>query len=380
MSRQKLPELFEYFAEVDDPRVQGRCLYRLDEILFITVCGVIGGCNTALDVAVFADAYLSWFRKYIPLRYGAPSHDTIGRVLNLIKPKQFAIAFLRWSSEHFAGTNLSSIAQEQLVAIDGKRLRGSARRSSDIPALEVLGAWSVGFEASIGHLPVEKGRSEIAAIPELLGMLELEGATVSIDAAGTQTAIAEQIVAEGADYVLAVKGNQPSLHQRLIDYFEAISGKIDESDERSLLLREKQHGRIEERFYHHCPIPESLSPDFASWSQAKSIGFVSSIVERSGKQTMQVRYFISSFEADVERFARSVRGHWRIENSLHYVLDVSLAEDAATTLLRNAAANMATIRRLVVTLVKLDDSKGSINSKRKRAGWNTDFLEKLVFQ
>ncbi len=368
----------EPFSAVDDPRIERSKRHELLDILFICVAATIAGCDGPTEIVDFASQKISWFRKFIRLENGAPSHDTVGRVLSLIKPDQFQKAFLEW---------ISSLADEcddegrpRFVPIDGKTLRGSRGAKHRPGPLHLVSAWATEQGLTLGQVAVDSKSNEITAIPKLLKMLELCGAIVTIDAMGCQKEIAKKIVNGGGDYVLAVKDNQPALCTALEAFFLDRHEQDDFSQYgcRRHQTTERSRGRLEERYYTVAPVPQSMKSFCRAWKNLKSIGQVITMTEHGEKHTSEVRYYISSRDPKVKEFASSVRKHWSIE-SMHWILDVVFAEDASRIRNGDAAENFGFLRKFVISLLKRDTSQGSLKGKRKRAGWNTAFLEKLLF-
>lgn len=377
MLTKQVAEFHECFESVEDPRVGGRCDHPLDSILFLIVTGVIAGADGPADIEEFGVDKKDWIEQFVDLPAGIPSHDTIGRILSLIKPEQFQTALLEWitclRAEH---------ADEDgpvLVQIDGKTARGSYSNSEKSDALHIVSAWASQHGLTLGQVAVDSKSNEITAIPELLDMMDLEGTIVTIDAMGCQRSIAKQIIEGNGDYTFAVKDNHPKLCEAIEQTFEAAyeNGFADYRI-RSKKTKNKQAGRVEERYYAVGPIPEELRPLTNRWAGAKSIGQAITISTKDGEESSEVRYYISSREAKVREFAESVRSHWSIE-SMHWVLDVVFHEDASRIRIGNATNNMSFVRRFVTTLLKQDTTKVSLKQKRKKAGWNTAFLEKLLF-
>jgi predicted transposase YbfD/YdcC len=267
----------------------------------------------------------------------------------------------------------------KLVAVDGKTLRRSHDRTTMKSALHAVCAWSVANRIVLGQQSVDEKSNEITAIPELLKLLELHGAIVTIDALGCQKEIAAQIVAGGGDYVLAVKDNQPKLADALREHFDQLH-ETDFADAtcRRRQTKDKGHGRVEQRYYYQSPLPESMRALAQDWSELKTIGQVVSITKRDGKECSEVRFYISSLPLGVKRFAEAVRGHWGIENSLHWTLDVTFDEDRSRIRKDFGPDNFALLRRFALRLLQQDTSPGSIKKKRKRAAWNNDALAKIA--
>jgi predicted transposase YbfD/YdcC len=376
-----LPALdFEnFFAEVSDPRIERSKSHRLLDILFIAVAGTIAGCEGPSDIAEFARTQLAWCRKFVPLAGGVPSHDTIGRVLALMKPQEFQQAFVDWIAALVSDSQAEN-EQPCFVPIDGKTLRGSHSARERAQPLHLVSAWATRQGMLLGQVAVDEKSNEITAIPRLLAMLELHGAIISIDAMGCQKEIAQQIVDQGGDYVLSVKDNQPALHQAIAEFFLARHEQQDFKDFgcRQHTTTERSRGREETRCYYTAPLPECMRRFVRDWKGLTSIGQVITATEHQGKETSQVRHYISSRSAKVKDFATATRGHWQIE-SMHWVLDVVLGEDDSRIRNGDGAENFGCLRKFVLSLLKRDTSEGSLKRKRKRVAWSTEFLESLLF-
>jgi predicted transposase YbfD/YdcC len=365
--------MVECFSEIEDPRVDRTKKHSLVDIVCLSVLAVIAGAEGWEDIEQFGKDKRDWLKKYLELPNGVPSHDTISRVFRALKPEAFQDAFRNWI------TSLHEQVGFKLVAVDGKTLRRSHDRGTMKSALHSVCAWSVENHVVLGQQSVGDKSNEITAIPELLRMLELKGAIVSIDAMGCQKQIAKQIVDSGGDYVLAVKDNHPTLHAAIDEHFVRYhEGESVGVTVRQYATEETEHGRVVKRYYYICDIPESLGFAKQEWSGLKSIGEVITITERDGKQTYEVRHFISSLKPKVRQFANAVRGHWGIENSLHWVLDVTFNEDQSRIRKDYGPDNFGLLRRFALTLIKQDNSPGSVRRKRKRAAWNNDALAKIA--
>lgn len=364
------------FQHVDDPRVKGRCDHSLHSILFLVVSAVIANADGPAEIEEFALEKREWLEQFIELENGIPSHDTIGRVLSLIKPIEFQQALIEWMNQL---RNDRRDGGPIAIQIDGKTSRGSYTNDAKSDALHIVGAWASEEGLALGQVAVDAKTNEIRVIPELLEMLDLREAIVTIDAMGCQKAIAKKIIEAGGDYIFAVKDNHPKLAEAIEQhYFTAHEEGLAASGVRSKTDRAKTRGRNEERFYAVGAIPDSMRELTNQWPGAKSIGQATTMIERKNASSHEVRYFLSSRDPRVNEFAKSVRSHWAIE-SMHWVLDVVFHEDESRIRTGNAVENMSFTRRFVVTLLKQDTSRASLKSKRKKAGWNTDFLEKLMF-
>ena len=365
--------MVECFKEVEDPRSDHTKQHLLLDIICLAVLAVIAGAEGWEDIEQFGKDKRDWLKKYLKLPNGVPSHDTISRVFRALKPEAFQDAFRNWI------TSLHEQAGFTLVAVDGKTLRRSHDRRTMKSALHAVCAWSVENHVVLGQQSVDDKSNEITAIPELLRVLELKGAIVSIDAMGCQKGIAKQIVDAGGDYVLAVKDNHPTLHAAIDEHFVRYhEGQSVGVTVRKYATEETKHGRVERRYYYISEVPESL--DFAKqeWAGLGSIGEVITITERDGKETSDVRHFILSLAPKVRQFARAQRGHWGIENSLHWILDVTFHEDLSRIRKDHGPDNFGLLRRFAITLIKQDKSPGSVRRKRKRAAWNNEALAKIA--
>ena len=365
--------LVECFSEVVDPRDERWVFHKLTDVLSLAVLAVIAGAEGWEDIEEFGKQKRDWLKKFLRLPNGIPSHDTISRVFRQINPRSFQEGFTRWIESLHEQLGL------KLVAVDGKTLRRSGDKKNHLGPLHAVSAWGVENHVCLGQQACDEKSNEITAIPELLGLLELEGAIVTIDAMGCQKEIAEKIVKQKGDYVLALKGNHEKLHAAVVEHFDRLhENEFAGSDCRRRQTKEKGHGRVEHRYYYQAPLPEELAPLAKGWQGLKTIGQAIAITERDGRETSEVRYYLSSLPLGVKRFAEAVRGHWGIENSLHWVLDVTFREDESRIRKDHGPENFALLRRFAVTLIKQDTSPGSIKKKRKRAAWNNNALAKIA--
>ena len=367
------------FEVVEEPRVSGRCDHPLHSILFLVVAAVISGADGPADIEDFGIEKREWLEQFVDFPAGIPSHDTIGRLLSLIIPKSLQDALLAWISELRQQRCANSGDGPVVVAIDGKTARGSYTNSGKTNALHIVSAWATEHGVTLGQSSVDSKSNEITAIPELLKTLDLNDTIVTLDALGCQKSIAKLIVNGKGDYTFAVKGNHKKLLAAIQAEFEAAhEAGLIESGFRSKDVVQKGHGRDETRHYVVGPIPDSLRELVKGWANIKSIGQAINVTTVGDKETIEVRYYISSRPPKVSEFANSVRKHWGIE-SMHWILDVVFGEDSSRIRTKHATANMSFVRRFVTSLLKQDTSRSSLKAKRKRAGWNTDFLETLMF-
>jgi predicted transposase YbfD/YdcC len=359
-----------HFARLKDPRINRRKRHLLIDLVVIAIGAVICGANTWPQVALFAKKRLQWLKTFLALPNGAPSHDTFERVFARLNPEAFQSCFRQW---------MQALAQRlglKQIAIDGKTLRGSG--AGDLGPLHLVSAWATHNHLTLGQVAVADKSNEITAIPKLLELLELEGALVTIDAIGCQKEIARRIVDGGGDHVLTVKDNQPNLLSDIRDRFvEALDNDFEGLAHSSYQTKEQGHGRQETRCYHMIYDLEGIRNQEA-WAELKAIGMCFS--ERTvGEQTsMEVRYFIGSRKANAKVYGKALRNHWRIENNLHWQLDVAFGEDANRVRQRNATENLALVRRVALSLLKQHPGKASIACKRLEAAMDTDFLEEIL--
>jgi predicted transposase YbfD/YdcC len=367
--------LIGHFSIVPDPRVDRSKKHNLVDILFIAVCTMICGGEGFTDMEDFAETKEDWLRKYLELPGGVPSHDTFRRVFSIMDSGAFMACFVRWSE------SLHKATKGEVIALDGKTIRHSFDKASGQPALHVISAWASENGLALGHVKVDDKSNEITALPKLLEMLDVRDRTVTMDAMGCQKELAEQIVDKGGDYVLCVKGNQISLRDdvaRFFDECEDFRG-VDHTYFESV---EKDHGRIEIR---KCWAVEGEAKWLGfgdEWKGLRSIAALQAERIIRGESSKEVRYYISSLPGDARKIALAVREHWAIENSLHYVLDVTMNEDMSRVRKDNAPENLATLRRIAINMVKKDKTpmKGrpSIRRAMKRASYLNSNLEQIL--
>lgn len=374
--------LIEQFKDLPDPRVDRTKDHDLIDVLVIAVCALLCGAESFNDMEDFGEAKQEWFKTFLGLRNGIPSHDTFNRVFAALDPKQFLDCFLRWTQ-----TLRQALAQE-IVAIDGKALRRALNKKEN--PKYVVSAWAESNNLVLGQLKVEEKSNEITAVPQLLRVLELAGCIVTIDAMGCQKKIAQEIIEADADYVLALKGNQETVHQEVKSFLDSTleEKKIQRPKGaevpkevaalKEIEIVEKDHGRFEIRRYYQSDYLDWFA-DRGKWEGLRSVGMVESIREIDGKATLERRYYLSSLKLDVETFARAVRGHWGVENKLHWVMDVCFREDQSRARAGYAAENLATLRRLALNLLKREKTKKrGIKGKQLNASWDHAYLLKLL--
>jgi len=374
--------LVEYLAGVQDPRMDRRKDHDLVDILVIAVCTLLCGGETFNDMEDFGQAKYAWFKTFLKLRNGIASHDTFNRVFAALKPKEFLDCFLRWTQ------SLREVMAQEIVALDGKALRRALNKDQSIKY--VVSAWAEGNGLVLGQLKVADKSNEITAVPELLRVLELSGCIVTIDAMGCQKKIAKEIVESDADYVLALKGNQETVHEEVKTFLDQTiahkqvqpppGAKLPKAAANLAFLETvgKDHGRFEIRRYHQSADLDWFA-DLKKWEGLKSVGMVESVRELAGHRTIERRYFLSSLPLGIETFARAVRSHWGVENKLHWVMDVCFREDQSRARAGFAAENLATLRRLALNLLKREATKKrGIRGKQLNAGWDHAYLLRLL--
>jgi predicted transposase YbfD/YdcC len=363
-------EFTSHFEDVTDPRIDRGKEHTLLDIIGLTICAVVAGADTFVGISRFGASRREWLKQFLELKNGVPSHDTLGRVWGRVDSEEFEVGFRRWIGE-LAG----SISE--VVAIDGKTMRGSYDRASSKAALQMIDVWSCEQELVLGQEAVPENTNETGALPDLLQLLELEGAIVTVDAAGCYSNIAEEILGARADYVITLKKNQEALQRDAEALFEKLEA-LDRLPEPCKTV-DGGHDRVEIR---HCWAIgiETTKIEASDWPKLTSLCRVRA--ERhhpDGTTQTEERLFISSLKPDPERLLRAVRHHWHVENKLHWTLDVAFREDDSRVRTGNAAQNLGIVRRLALSLLKQETSRPEgIKIKRNEAGWNPDYLLKVL--
>ena len=367
--------LIDHFSALKDPRQNWRVVYPLREILLLVLCGSLCGMEDFVEIKMWGELRLDFLRRFYPYERGLPAHDTLNDVLNALAPDVFQACFSRW---------VESLREDEpdIVAIDGKTSRRAHARAKGRAPLHMVSAWAARQRLVLGQQAIEEKSNEIHAIPAILQRLELKGALVTIDAMGTQTEIAERIVAGGGDYLLALKANRPVLHQDVVEFFaDPEAAEIEPVH----LTTDADHGRIEERRHFVSYNVDWLfsSRRFADeprFPHLAMIAMIESRVERNGALARERRYYLCSAKLDPEVFALAVRAHWGVENRLHWVLDVVFHDDLARLRTGYGPQNMAVIRHMNMNLVRASKDKHSLKTRRKRANLNPDYLEAIIRQ
>ncbi len=360
--------LRECFADFPDPRREHLRLHSLWDIVGLSLCAIICGCDSVVEIHEYGVKKFDFLTTFLDFENGVPSHDTIGRVFAMLNPKTFRDCFAKWTQ------SLAQSMAGRVIAIDGKTLR-RAHDQGEKP-LHLVSAFATENRLVLSQQAVTEKSNEITAIPELLRLLDVKRAIVTIDAMGCQKEIAAQIKEQGADYVLALKDNQPTLHAEVQELFlEGMEANFVGMKHQQYETKDQGHGRKETRTYHLIQPSKEWLAKHPEWKGLKTVGMVCG--ERqvgAAEPTGEVRFFITSLSLKVSEFARAVRGHWAIENNLHWVLDVCFREDESRSWKDHTAENLAWIRRLTVSLLAQDGAKASIRCKRKMAGWDDAYL------
>ena len=365
------------FEDLSDPRVSGRCTYKLTDVIIIAICGVLCGADSWVGIEMVGREKEEWFGEFLDLEHGIPSHDTFGDVFAMIDAEAFQKRFMRWVEQVF------QVTKGQVVALDGKTLRGSHDKAIGKDAIHLVSAWASENGLVLGQRQVADKSNEITAIPELLDLLNVTGCIVTIDAMGCQTAIAQTIRDRGADYILRVKDNQSKLKQDIEDWFvygdQQAFANMHMDYHRSVA---KTSGRVEVR---QCwvvtdPLAFEHIRHYDGWADLNSIIRICRLVRHNASVTEQTAYYISSLSASAQTLLDATRHHWAIENSFHWVLDVTFREDHARNRAGDSPVNMAVLRSIALNLLKRDPSKHSLKQKRFKAAMNNDFLQSLLTQ
>jgi predicted transposase YbfD/YdcC len=367
--------LEECFGDMPDPRVEGRCDHILREIIMIAVCAVLSGAESWSEVEQFGESKLEWLKGYLELPAGIPSHDTFGRVFRLLDAEAFQERFMKWVEATFA------VERGQVIAVDGKTARGSRDSYRGQDAIHLVSAFAHASGLLLGQRKVDEKSNEITAVPELLKTLFIKGCVVTVDALNCQKEIAQTIIERGADYVFALKGNHPQLHQEVIDWFDwATARDFRDIDHTFAETVNKGHGRLEIRQCYALTDPRAFQAlaYYDGWAGLRSIAVVYRERRLPDRTQTETAYFLSSLPADAGRILDATRAHWSVENTFHWTLDVTFAEDASRVRLDNAPENFAVLRHIAFNLLKRHPSKASLKRKRYRAALDDAFRFDLL--
>jgi predicted transposase YbfD/YdcC len=369
-------ELMTCFEDVPDPRCEYLCSHKLIDIIMIAICAVIAGSDSFEEIAEFGQDRETWLRRFLELPYGIPSHDTFGRVFAMLDPQAFAASFRRWIE------GVVELAKGQVIPVDGKTLRRSHNRSAGKAAIHMVSAWASANHVVLAQVKVDDKSNEITAIPDVLALLDISGCTITIDAMGCQRAIAQQIIEQGADYILAVKENQPTLAAKIEEVLGGSTPKKSLPEADYVVQTEKGHGGIETR---HCWVIQDEDPlrhvqgGENRWPALQSLVKVQSERVVHDQRSLEVRYYISSLAVSAEEMLRATRAHWGIENGFHWVLDGGFREDESRVRIGHGAENLALLRHIAVDVLKQDTTtKSGTHARRLKAARNTGYLETLL--
>jgi len=381
MEAHSISSLTDHFSIIIDPRVNRTRDHELIDVLVIGLCCVICGGESFYDMEHFGKAKFDWFKTFLKLPNGVPSHDTFNRVFCALDPRQFLNSFLSWTQ------SVRAAIPGEIVALDGKALRRAI--DSGAGPRCIVSAWAEDNGLVLGQLEVDGKSNEITAVPQLLRALELSGCIVTLDAMGCQKKIAREIKEADAEYVLALKGNQSVVHQEVTTFLDETLAEKKKARPASAPVPkaaatlaefetvEKEHGRLETRRYYLSDRLEWFE-GASEWEGLRTVGMVEATREIKGQTSVERRYYLSSLPLDVKNFARAVRGHWGIENKLHWVMDVVFGEDQSRARAGYAAQNLATLRRLALNLLKRERKKRSLRGKQLDAGWDNAYLLKVL--
>jgi predicted transposase YbfD/YdcC len=375
--RSKLDEIVASFSTLEDPRSHINRKHPLPSVLVIAVLAVLAGAAGPTAIARWAELKEGLLTGILDLPHGIPGKDVFRRVLMLLRPAAFEAAFNAWIARLRDDATAETGVERPIIALDGKAARRSHDAKNELGALHVVTAWAGEYGLALGQQVCEEKSNEITAIPELLEKIDVRGGIVTIDAMGAQKAIAEEIIRGRADYVLALKGNQESMHRAVIGHIdERLEGDLEGAEE--LTTADRGHGREEERTYLQLPAPADL-PGRGEWKALKSIGVVTSRRMKGEQESIEVRYYLCSLPVDVGLFARAVRGHWSVENACHWSLDVTFREDDSRVRARVLGSNITWLYRFTLSILKQHpDRRQSLIMRRRACGWSDEFLMEVI--
>jgi predicted transposase YbfD/YdcC len=377
-TRFTIDEVLCHFEELEDPRSEINRKHPLESVIVIAILGVLAQASGPTGIATWAKFNAELLQSLLPLPHGIPGKDVFRRVLCALKPDVFQQCFANWIQALRDDAAQATAIDQPTLAVDGKTLRRSHDTKNGLGPLHSVSVWASEYGLTLAQVATDEKSNEITAIPQVLQLVDMKGAIITIDAMGTQKAIAEQIVDGGADYVLALKRNQEKLHDGVIDYvIEQMENDFGGVTVRRHVTDEKGHGRTEMREYFQMPAPQTL-PGFENWKKLTTIGLVILTSVRAGKETTELRFFISSLALGIKRFANAVRSHWGIENTCHWSLDVTYREDESRIRHAHARENFAWLNRFTLSLLKQHQGKGSLIMKRRSCGWNPQFMLEVL--
>jgi len=368
--------IVKHFGKIRDPRIDRTKRHKLLDILIIAICAVICGADSWVDIELFGKSKIEWLRTFMKLPNGIPSHDTFGRVFAALNPEEFENSFMEWVRA------INQLTAGQVIALDGKQMRGSKDVPAGKEAIYMVSAWATENQLVLGQRKVDEKSNEITAVPQLLKMLDITGCIVTVDAISTQTKIAKTIIDQGGDYILAVKENQGHLYEDIHDLFEEDwQHNFEDAPYSYAKTVNKDHGRIEIRQCWTISDPEYLANvrELKRWTGIQSLVMILSERRIGEESEIQDRYYISSLESDAEKILIAKRSYWGIENRLHWVLDIAFNEDHSRVRKDNAPHNFAVLRHMALNLLKQENSvKAGIKAKRLKCGWDTDYLLQVL--
>ena len=373
-----IDEVLQHFSQLEDPRSSINRQHPLTSVVVIAIMAILAGANGPTAIARWAKIKQAFLERWLPLPHGIPSKDVFRRVLMALNPQAFQACFGAWLSALQEAAAKATGVERPTLAVDGKTLRRSHDRGKHLGALHSVSVWASELGLTLAPVATEEKSNEITAIPQALELVDLKGAIVTIDAMGTQTAIAQQIVDGQGDYILALKGNQGNLYEAAVDYIDQqMENDFRGIGARRLETTEEAHGRKEFRTYIQMPVPKDL-PGAARWPGLLSLGVAILYCIRDGKETVEGRYFISSLPVKVKQFARAVRNHWGIENTCHWCLDVTYREDESRIRETQLRENFAWLNRFTLSLLKQHRNNDSIALKRRACGWNENYMLEIL--
>jgi predicted transposase YbfD/YdcC len=373
-----MEDVLGHFATLQDPRSEVNRKHPLASVIVIAIMGILAGAAGPTAIAEWAKSHVDFVRSYVPLPNGIPRKDVFRRLLCALKPDAFQACFENWLESLRSAAAAATGVDRPNFAVDGKTLRRSHDKKGGLAALHCVSVWVREFGITLAQVATDQKSNEITAIPEVLQLVDMTGAIVTIDAMGTQKEIAKVIVDGGGDYVLALKGNQGTMHDAVINHvIENMESDFANVETQQVVTTEKGHGRVETRQVIQMKAPESL-PGFAQWLGLATIGVAILTCVRKGVTTTEVRYFISSLPMGVDRLAQAIRSHWGIENTCHWCLDVTYREDESRMREKNARENLAWLYRFTLSLLKQHSGKQTVAAKRRQCGWNPAFLAEVL--